>query len=89
MLKFRAVMSSSPVELLDGWRLYHTTGLSLFSTLPDAAAALVSAAEESAAAVVSAAEPAAAVVEELEEPPHAAREAAMTALMRIAACFFI
>ena len=28
-------MSSSPVELLDGWRLNHTKGLSLFATSDD------------------------------------------------------
>ena len=32
-MKLRAVMSSSPVELLEGWRLNQTRGLSLLATV--------------------------------------------------------
>lgn len=76
MLKLSAVISSSPVEELDGCRLNQQTGLSLFSTVPDAAVSVAAASVVAAAASVVAAASVAAAVEELlleeEEEPHPA-----------------
>ena len=78
-------MSSSPVELLEGWRLNHTKGLSLFATSPVAATSAV--AEESVVSVIVS-EAAGAVVAALSLEPHPTADIAKTAAMVNTTSFF-
>ena len=75
-------MSSSPVELLEGWRLNHTRGLSLLATVA------VSPWEASGVEVLGV-EVLGVEVAESSPPPQAVRPRAMAAARASARAFFI